>query len=84
MSINEDEFAQLKLLCDQTFGPENYLTMFTIKVRHEERILKGDKDFHEVVEYLLMYRVSSEYKTVKKIYDNTSLDEYIYQVVEKK
>ena len=83
VSINEDEFAQLKLLCDQTFGPENYLTMFTIKVRHEERILKGDKDFHEVVEYLLMYRVSSEYKTVKKIYDNTSLDEYIYQVVEK-
>lgn len=83
ISINEDEFAQLKLLCDQTFGPENYLTMFTIKVRHEERILKGDKDFHEVVEYLLMYRASSEYKTIKKIYDNTSLDEYVYQIVEK-
>lgn len=83
ISINEDEFAQLKLLCDQTFGPENYLTMFTIKVRHEERILKGDKDFHEVVEYLLMYRASSEYKTIKKIYDSTSLDEYVYQIVEK-
>lgn len=83
ISINEDEFAQLKLLCDQIFNPENYLAMFTIKVRHEERILKGDKDFHEVVEYLLMYRASSEYKTVKKIYDNTSLDEYVYQIVEK-
>ncbi len=83
VSINEDEFAQLKLLCDQTFGPENYLTMFTIKVRHEERILKGDKDFHEVVEYLLMYRASAEYKTVKKIYDNTSLAEYVYQIIEK-
>lgn len=83
ISINEDEFAQLKLLCDQTFGTENYLTMFTIKVRHEERILKGDKDFHEVVEYLLMYRASSDYKTVKKIYDNSSLDEYVYQIVEK-
>jgi 16S rRNA G966 N2-methylase RsmD len=83
ISINEDEFAQLKLLCDQIFGLENYLTLFTIKVRHEERILKGDKDFHEVVEYLLMYRASSEYKTTKKIYDNTSLEEYIYQVIEK-
>lgn len=82
ISINEDEFAQLKLLCDQIFGAENYLTMFTIKVRHEERILKGDKDFHEVVEYLLMYRSSPEYKTVKKIYDNTSLEDYIYQIVE--
>lgn len=83
ISINEDEFAQLKLLCDRTFGLENYLTMFTIKVRHEERILKGDKDFHEVVEYLLMYRSSPSYETTKKIYDNTSLDEYIYQVIEK-
>lgn len=83
ISINEDEFSQLKLLCDQTFGTENYLTTFTIKVRHEERILKGDKDFHEVVEYLLMYRASSDYRTVKKIYDNSSLDEYVYQIVEK-
>jgi adenine-specific DNA-methyltransferase len=83
VSINEDEFAQLKLLCDQIFGLENYLTMFTIKVRHEERILKGDKDFHEVVEYLLMYRSSPDYKTVKKIYDNTSVDEYVYQIIEK-
>lgn len=83
ISINEDEFAQLKLLCDEIFGLENYLTMFTVKVRHEERILKGDKDFHEVVEYLLMYRASSEYKTSKKVYDNTSLDDYVYQIVEK-
>ena len=83
LSINEDEFANLKLLCDQIFGVENYLTTFTIKVRHEERILKGDKDFHEVVEYLLMYRSSSNFKTIKKVYDNTSLDEYIYQIVEK-
>jgi len=83
ISINEDEFAQLKLLCDQIFEVENYLTTFTIKVRHEERILKGDKDFHEVVEYLLMYRGGAEYKTIKKVYDNTSLDDYLYQVVEK-
>lgn len=83
ISINEEEFAQLKLLCDKVFGARNYLTMFTIKVRHEERILKGDKDFHEVVEYLLMYRASSEYKVVKKVYDNTSLEDYVYRVKEK-
>jgi adenine-specific DNA-methyltransferase len=83
ISINEDELAQLKLLCDEIFGPSNYLAMFTIKVRHEERILKGDKDFHEVVEYLLMYRSSPAYKTVKKLRDNTSDDEYVWEVVEK-
>ncbi len=83
ISINEEEFAQLKLLCDEIFEPQNYLTTFTIKLRHEERILKGDKDFHEVVEYLLMYRCSKAYKTIKKIYDNTSIKAYAYQVVEK-
>jgi adenine-specific DNA-methyltransferase len=82
ISINEEELAQLKMLCDEIFSPSNYLAMFTIKVRHEERILKGDKDFHEVVEYLLMYRATSAYKTVKKIYDNTSNAEYVYEIKE--
>lgn len=82
ISINEEELAQLKLLCDQIFGPLNYLTMFTIKVRHEQRILKGDKDFHEVVEYLLLYRKSKNHKTTKIVKDNTSIEEYVYQIEE--
>jgi adenine-specific DNA-methyltransferase len=84
ISINEDEFAQLRMLCDEIFLPSNYMTTFTIRVRHEERILKGDKDFHEVVEYLLMYRASPAYKTVKIERDNTSYEKYVYEVVETK
>ncbi len=82
ISINEDEFAQLKLLCDEVFGDSNYLTTFTIKVRHEDRILKGDKDFHEVVEYLLLYRKSDQFKPHKRKRDNTSNDDYVYEVKE--
>ncbi|KYH28703.1 site-specific DNA-methyltransferase [Clostridium colicanis] len=83
ISINEEEQAQLKILCDQIFGESNYLTMFSVKVRHEDRILKGDKDFHEVIEYLLLYRKSPLFKTVKRILDNTSIDDYVYKVIEK-
>ena len=82
ISINENEFAQLKLLCDDIFDESNYLTTFTIKVRHEDRILKGDKDFHEVVEYLLLYRKSATFKPLKRKRENTSGDEYIYEVKE--
>lgn len=82
ISINEDEYANLKLLCDKLFFDINYMTTFTVKVRHEDRILKGDKDFHEVVEYMLMYRKSSEFKTIKRIYDNTSNDQYLYKITE--
>ena len=82
ISINEEEFAQLKLLCDSIFGESNYLTTFTIKVRHEDRILKGDKDYHEVVEYLLLYRRSKDHKTLKREFDNTSIDDYVYTIDE--
>ncbi|OGO23583.1 MAG: hypothetical protein A2Z28_03850 [Chloroflexi bacterium RBG_16_51_9] len=82
VSINEEEQAQLKLMCDDIFAEENYLTMFSVKVRHEERILKGDKDFHEVIEYLYLYRKSHEHRTVKRIRDNTSLEEYTYKIRE--
>lgn len=83
ISINENELFVLKLLCDEIFGEENYLTTFTVKVRHEERILKGDKDIHEVTEFLLMYRKSFYFKPKKRIVDNTSIDDYKYKIVEK-
>ncbi|MBB4805906.1 hypothetical protein HNP38_001178 [Chryseobacterium defluvii] len=82
ISINEDEYSQLKLLCDKIFSPLNYLSSFTVKVRHEDRILKGDKDFHETTEQLLMYRKSPKYKTIKRLQDNTSLADYVYYVEE--
>lgn len=82
ISINEEELFNLKVLCDEIFGPQNYLTCFTVKVRHEDRILKGDKDFHEVVEYLLLYRKSSRFKTIKRIQENTSNEDYKFTVVE--
>jgi adenine-specific DNA-methyltransferase len=82
ISINEEEFAHLKIICDEVFGESNYMVNFTIKVRHEDRILKGDKDFHEVVEYLLLYRKSSAFQPFKRKRDNTSNEEYVYEVKE--
>jgi len=82
ISINEEEFAHLKIICDEVFGEQNYLANFTIKVRHEDRILKGDKDFHEVVEYLLLYRKSWDFKPLKRQRDNTSNDNYVYEIKE--
>ena len=82
ISINENELFGLKLLCDEIFGEENYLTTFAVKVRHENRILKGDKDFHEVFEYLLYYRKSPKHRTGKRILDNSSDDDYVWTLRE--
>ena len=82
ISINEEEHAQLKLLCDSIFQESNYLTSFTVKIRHEDRILKGDKDFHETTEQLLLYRKSRKFKTIKRLQDNTSVADYVYEIEE--
>lgn len=82
ISINEEEYSQLKLLCDRIFQESNYMTSFTVKVRHEDRILKGDKDYHETTEQLLLYRKSSNFKSIKRFQDNSSIYNYVYQVEE--
>ncbi|MBI5416550.1 site-specific DNA-methyltransferase, partial [Candidatus Poribacteria bacterium] len=83
VSIDENELFNLKLLMDEIYGSENFMTNFAIKLRHEERILKGDKAFHEVVEYVLLYQKSQE-RTQKKIMkDNTSLEAYRFKIIEK-
>lgn len=82
ISINENELFVLKLLCDKIFGEDNYLTMFSIKVRHEDRILKGDKDFHEVTEFLLFYQKTSKFVVSKREEENASYDKYKYIIEE--
>ena len=82
ISINEEELFNLKLLLDEALGNENYLTTITVKVRHEDRILTGDKDVHEVTEQLLVYRNSDDFTPKKRILDNTSIDKYCWNVTE--
>lgn len=82
VSINEDELSNLRLLCDSLFGATNYVTTFTIKVRHEDRILKGDKPIHETTEFLLLYRKSEAFEINKRIVDNSDPSEYRYEIRE--
>lgn len=82
ISINEEEYANLKLLCDAVYGYSNYITTITVKVRHENRILKGDKPIHETTELLLMYRKSAKFEISKRIVDNSNPKDYIYEIEE--
>ena len=82
ISINEDEYANLRLLCDKIFDDSNYVTTFTVRVRHENRILKGDKPIHETTEFLLMYQRSSSFKIQKREVDNSDPSEYRYAIKE--
>lgn len=80
ISIDENEVHNLRKLSDEIFGEDNFLSQIIIKVRHENRILKGDKDFHEVCEYCLAYKKGFAYKQTKRIEDNSSIEKYVYSI----
>ncbi|MFA6099318.1 MAG: site-specific DNA-methyltransferase [Patescibacteria group bacterium] len=52
ISIDDNEFAQLKLLCDEIFDEKNFITMITVQVN------KGGRDYLPIAtthEYILCY-----------------------------
>ena len=47
------QFAYLRVLMDGLF--KKHLCDFNIQVRHPDRALTGDKEFNDVIEYILIY-----------------------------
>lgn len=84
MHIDNSEQAYLKVLSDEIFGRNNFITTFSIKVRHSERMLKGDKDIHDVIEYVHMYQKSNNFKITKRVKEigDDEFEGYEYYVEE--
>jgi len=83
LHISFHQFAYLKVLLDEVFNGNNICT-FNLLVRHPNRILKADKDFHDVVEYLLVYTKNKVANKIAKRREATDIDDYLYQVEELK
>jgi adenine-specific DNA-methyltransferase len=77
--ISFHQYAHIKVLLDEIFD-HNHICTFNIMVRHADRILKGDKDFHDVIEYLLVYTKDKVANKIAKRQKATDIDKYIYQV----
>ena len=73
------QYAYLKVLLDEVIG--NHVMTFNVLVRHPDRTLTADKDFNDVVEYVLVYAKSSDYK-MPKIEENKTVDDYVWQIEE--
>jgi len=71
--------AYLKVLMDEMF--QKFLVTFNIQVRHPDRILTGDKEYNDVMEYILLYSINSDIKIPKKEALKTD-EKYIYAIEE--
>ena len=56
VSINQMELFNLKPVIDTVFGAECFIGLFPVKIRHKDRQLMINATFHDVYEYLLLYR----------------------------
>ena len=58
ISIDDNEMAQLKLLCDSIFGEENFVTSIKVKVKAGAGV--GQESFlQDICEYILLYSKNS-------------------------
>lgn len=56
------QFAYLKVLMNDKLLFKRHLCDFNIQVRHPERALTGDKEYNDVVEYILIFSNNPEQK----------------------
>ncbi len=54
--IDDSEGHYLKVLLDEIFCRNNYLTTFYIRVRYPDKTLKQDMDYHKEIEQIHIYR----------------------------
>ena len=80
ISINDNEFDNLKKICDEVFGFENLETIFYVKIRHENRILREDIRYQLVIEQVLCYRKSSNYIPNRIEKEKKGDEEYRYDI----
>jgi len=58
INVDENEFAQLKMLLDMVFGEKNFIECLV----WNKRVPKNDKGIGNIHEYILLYSKNSDYK----------------------
>lgn len=82
ISIDDNEYAPLKLICDNIFGENNLLSIHHIQVRYGNKNLNEKKDFQEVCEYVLIYAKDTHNFHANKPYEEYDLNKFCYEIVE--
>lgn len=82
ISIDDKEQAYLKILLDEIFGKNNFLTQFNFQVRYAEKSIAEAKVFTPLIEYTLMYAKNyTQFKANQPTVPYTD-DKFIWQIQE--
>jgi adenine specific DNA methylase Mod len=88
ISIDDNEQANLKLLCDDVFGEENFLNTVSVKMKQTAGASGGgeDKKLKKNIEYVLIYTKNNDsingFSKFSDVYDEEDLFEVIQEMEE--
>lgn len=80
ISIDENEIAQMRMICDSVFGEKNRLSTHHIQVRYSNKTLNEKNDWQPVMEYCLIYAKNFTKFKPNKPYENYSLENFRYKI----
>jgi len=79
ISIDDNEQASLKLICDDIFGAENRLSTHHIQVRYANKTLNEKNDWQPVMEYVYIYAKNAGAFKPKKEFEAYGIDKFVYE-----
>lgn len=82
ISIDENEHAALRMLCDEIFGAKNYQSTIHIQVRYAEKSLTEEKPFKPVMEYILIYSKNHNHFSPNREKEEYTDDKFRYKITE--
>lgn len=83
MQLNDKEVHYGKVLLDEIFGRDNFLTIIYIQTVYPDKTLKQDRVFHDLIEQVLVYRKSNKAE-VNLEYSDYSYDKFNWYINELK
>ncbi|NRO45517.1 site-specific DNA-methyltransferase [Lactobacillus helveticus] len=82
ISIDENEYAYLKVLMDEIFGEDNDLITFHMQVRYTNKSLNEKNDFQPVMEYGIFYAKNKQRFVPNKPYEEYDVSKFRFAIKE--
>ena len=82
ISIDDNEIENLKKVCDEIFGEENYQATINVQVRYGEKSLNEEKPFKPMLEYVLVYSKKTKSFNPNRPTEQYGLEKFVFDIKE--
>lgn len=82
ISIDENEFAPLKMLCDEIFNEDNNLINLHVQVRYANKSLNEKNDWQPLMEYVLIYAKNSDDFEANRPFEEYNIKGFNQEIIE--